>query len=268
MPLSILLATSLLGCGALASGDWRGEVLAEIAGTVVVEEGSETPEGELRVALFWSTPEGEPPIEQDVETWVEFPAAYTLTLFSPPPEQALQESQWAAGLIAVGAPMLYWDEDGDQRWDDTEAILGVSIDRGLVYSTDALEVLEGYEEGEELVEDTDLLDPGYHVLESDEGLCSYADWLPYTRAESEQVDIYVGEYVSSLLDYDCDGDIGEWEWLDDDDEGEDDDDGGGEGGGGEGGDDSGDDRKDCEDACEDACGDDEGACFDECADEC
>jgi len=221
-------ATSLFvcGCGVLADGTWRGEPLAELRGNVVVEEGSEPPAGDLRVALFWAGPDGFDLHEQDVHTELEFPAYYTLTLYSPPPEGALMESDWSDDLVALGAPMLYVDRNGDEFWDEEdEVVLGVSIEAALVYTDGDLEVLadeppfEALEDAEIDLEDwledaeTELLDPGFYTMSGDAAICALDSWLPVTRFEQEQVDIFVGDFDALLIDFDCDGDDDEWDEL-------------------------------------------------------
>ncbi len=230
----ILLASNLLplGCGELVDGTWRGEELALLQGNVVVQEGYEQRDSALRVGLFWS--KGAALYEQDVATELEFPAFYTLSVFSPPPPEALREVPQTAGDVAIGTPLLYLDSDGDQRLDlGVEAIVGATVEVALIYNLEPLEVVSSWSmDGQDMpqITGTELLEPGFHTLASEATLCSLMTWMPYESIEVEQADILVGTYADALVDVDCDSENDEW-WEDED-----------HGGGMGGGDDSGDDR--------------------------
>jgi len=238
-----LLATvALTGCGELADGNYRGEPLAELVGNVVVEEGAETPDGELRVGLFWSGEQSALLHEQDVATELEFPARYTLTVFNPPPEEAIREVEQLEGAFAVGIPLIYQDLNGDGRLDlGVETIIGAAVEVALVYTDDELDIAVDWGEDDDDSEDGpefEELEPGFHMLESEAGLCALGTWLPFELTTIEQADILVGSYKDLLVDVDCDEDADEW-WEDEED--------------------------DEEDECEEECGDD-AECLDECED--
>ncbi len=241
----IWLASSLLplGCGELVDGSWRGEELALLQGNVVVQEGYEQRDSALRVGLFWAN--GAALYEQDVATELEFPAFYTLSVFSPPPPEALREVPQTAGEVAIGTPLLYLDSDGDQRLDvGVEAIVGATVEVALVYNLEPLEVVSSWSmDGQDMpqVAGTTLLDPGFHTLASDAALCELSTWMPYEQVAVDQADILVGTYADELVDVDCDSERDEW-WEDGDHGGNDD--SGGMGGGMSGEDESEDESED------------------------
>ncbi len=217
---ALTLTAVACGCGAVVDGSYRGEPLATLSGNIVVEAGAATPPGDLRVALFWSGPEAS--IEQDVVTTLDFPARYTLTLYSPPPDNALFEADYTeGGPIALSTPLLYEDQDGDGQWTrGLEPVIGASVDAALVYVTGELELHEPAAETG-LLEESMELHSGYHVLEQAGYLCAQSATAPLVPGTGAAVDIILGDYAPRLLDVDCDGDSDEWGELEDDDDSDD-----------------------------------------------
>jgi len=210
----ILLAiAALAGCGELVDGDFRGEALAELIGNVVVEEGAETPGGELRVGLFWAGDDAGQLYEQDVLTELEFPARYTLSVFNPPPDEAFREGDRLDGAFAIGVPLIYQDSNRNNRLEiDDELVVGAAVEVALVFTTDDLEVVVDWDDDDDEDSEIELeeLAPGFHTLEVEVALCTQEAWLPLELAAIDEADILVGAYEDQLVDIDCDEDDDEW----------------------------------------------------------
>ncbi len=197
----------MAACGnPLVGRDYRGEVLATLDGTVLMDaEGYEWPTETLRVALFWATDDGIG-TEQSVVVETSFPARYTLSLYQPPPEDALFDTDWSSSQIAVATPLLYEDVDGDGVWDeDVDDIVGGSPDIALVWS--AGESAEAVGVQEDWFID---LQPGFQRMWTDQSICLDERETTYFPADDEKVNLYVGPYWDWFTDWDCNGDLDEW----------------------------------------------------------
>lgn len=126
------------GCGdPLVEGDYRGEPLIELSGTVFVnDEVSLMPQEEdrIRVALVWIGADQQGTIAQGLSESA-FPARYNLQVYNRPPARAMQTFDDRAGLYAISRIVLYIDTDGDERLNVGERIVGAAPDLLLSYFT-------------------------------------------------------------------------------------------------------------------------------------
>ncbi len=236
-----LCAAALLlaaGCGdALVSGQYQGEPLAVLEGSVVVELEQSTyapSSAPLRVALFWVTAASgdlatlSPRaafVEQGVDMRISLPSRYTMRIYTPPSEAVLPEGR-ESGLV-VALILLYEDVDGDGVWDRaSEPMVGGASKHLLVYA-------DGDIEAESL---GGALSAGYHLMTVEgAGGCEGAGTLERMRSPSageRAADIVITSDLSTLMpDPDCDGEVEDWKRTieerqagdDDDDDGEGDD---------------------------------------------
>lgn len=204
VPLLLLLT----GCGPLADGAYRGDVLFTLQGTVYATDETAGDE-DLRVALFWARDDGAR-TEQAVVLTTDFPARYVLEVYAPPPERALLDVPWDDGhRYAVGAPLLYLDTDGNSRWDGDEALVGATLDLTVVYAEPThsgrdTPAAEGLQTGFQRILTAGL-----------DGLCADAAApLPGSLPPADHpTDLYVGDWGDKLNDLDCDGKLDEWSEL-------------------------------------------------------
>ena len=211
-----------LACGdGLTDSGYRGEALFRLTGTVQQAttdslEGS----GELRLALFWALHEFEDGeaiiVENDqVLTTAQFPARYELRLFTPPPPDSITSIDGAEGKLAFGSIGLYLDTNGNAQWNEGESILGGPRegDQVLAYTPQGV------------FHDDWELGPGYHLMRIEtEKLCAQekdADdfWLtPITDGSKEaELPLVISAGYRLFIDLDCDGQLGEWAEVCDDD---------------------------------------------------
>jgi hypothetical protein len=203
----------LAACGdPLVGGDYRGEVLASLDGTVRMDPSSGYdlqiyPTSELRVALFYATHDGGSAFEQPVVVETEFPARYRVDVHHPPPAEAIFEAAWSETEVAVATPLLYADLDADGRWQkDVDPIVGGSPDLALVWSsgtvTNPITTTADW-----FIE----LRPGFQRMFADRPICIGQDqattWFP---AEDYPVDLWVGPAWDWLIDWNCNGHNEEW----------------------------------------------------------
>ncbi len=232
MPRSRCLATcssALLAClafGSSACGDalqgsgYPGEPLIVIAGQVLIEEALPPPEGEVRVAVYWSS-QGHDGVQhqQDAEVGTSFPALYTLTLYTLPPDEVFYRPPQAEHPMAIGVPIVYEDLDGDGGHDQGEPVLGGAQGVLVFYAAEAERLGAppddggpggdgdtgrpgpGGEEGE--------LPEGYHTAIPQGDPCGDGV-LRLELVDSSLVELVVGELWSFLPDMDCDDDVDEW----------------------------------------------------------
>lgn len=206
-----------MACGdVLVGADYQGEPLMVLEGQVLVVDSMPLPQGEVRVAVFWSS-QGEHGHQHQQQTQISttFPARYSLTLYTPPPDEVHYEPEHAGAALAIGVPILYDDVDMNGRFDTGEDVLGGSEDVLLLYAPERLE----HQPPSEPEEDTDAppdeppgdpLEPGYHAVRLLEESCD-AGRLVLTVVDPADVTMVVGELWDSLGDVDCDGELGEWE---------------------------------------------------------
>lgn len=233
---SLLLPLVLAGCGSLAGGDYRGEVMMAIEGTVYVEDDLGL-DDDIGVALLWTNGEAATDELQSVVVDTSFPARYELKLYKPPPAQTrlplLGNEEMSA---SIGQIVLFFDADGDGAWDRVhEPIVGGSYDSAIVWVDDATraqQALSGGAEADEGSGEPDVLYPE----DPDEPAWAYdsVGWTP--RAGFQLVDVpvppacglpldsilferpdnrailHVGALRNTWYDWDCDGITGYDEW--------------------------------------------------------
>jgi hypothetical protein len=210
----------LVACGdPLVGADYLGEPLMVLAGQVLVEEALPALQGEATVAIFWSS-QGEHASEhqQQTEIGTSFPSLYTVTLFTPPPDEVLYQPPHAPGAVAIGVPIVFDDADLDGRYDDGDTLLGGSADVLVLFATEPMGHGEPPEEGgggggpgdtHEPREAGEPLEEGYHAVSALGRSCDEGSTV-LSLADPHAVDLVLGELSEHLVDMDCDGDTDEW----------------------------------------------------------
>ncbi|MDC3961255.1 hypothetical protein [Polyangium jinanense] len=159
-----LASVIVAGCDAQVDPDYQGEALATVQGSVV-NDGSTASAAE--VALIWSLPQQNPDGLFGTSAAVsgQFPASFTLPIFTPPPDAALitaeESGQDKVGLALILAVKPGTSEGSISDFEQVEAnMLGMSEDHVLVYVDHELEPNSIWES---------LLggrpSPGYHLME-------------------------------------------------------------------------------------------------------
>jgi hypothetical protein len=204
----------LAACGEpLVGADYQGEPLMVLSGQVLMEDALPVPQGEVRVAVFWSS-QGEHGHQHQQQTQVStsFPSRYTLTLFTPPPDEVLYQPPHTPSPVAIGLPMLYDDADFSGSFDGGEEVLGGSLDVLVFYSAESL----GHQPPP--ADDTDdpqgegpreAIEPGFHAVQQLGQSCDQGD-LVLTQVDPTTVAMAVGDLWTRPGDMDCDGDDDEW----------------------------------------------------------
>jgi hypothetical protein len=128
----LVVTTSLalgLGCDAQPDGDYKGEPLATLTGTISVV--GEVPSG-LEMALVWVV-EGARYTWSTVPVSGTFPALFTIELFTPPPEEFMQVvlSNPEAPSAAFAFPGMV---RAGESPDDPNAIFALSPDYSVIYA--------------------------------------------------------------------------------------------------------------------------------------
>ena len=222
---SVLLGLSLVACGdPLVGAGYQGVPLMQLGGQVIIDDVMDEPQGEIRVAVYWSS-RGEHGLEHQQETRVgtSFPANYTLTLYTPPPDEVLYQPPHAGAPMAIGVPIVYDDIGGDGGFSDGDTVLGGSQDVLILYAMEAEEHQPPPDGGGGGPDDTggpgpgddpgpgngEPLEAGYHAVSALGGSCD-AEYLVLNLVDPTEVTMAVGELWDNLVDMDCDGDIDEW----------------------------------------------------------
>ncbi|WP_438015737.1 hypothetical protein WMF18_33410 [Sorangium sp. So ce315] len=159
---SLALPVLLAACGDPQVGsDYPGESLLTIKGTIV-NELAEAPAGPVDAVLIWNSMTSEADIESfPVRTTVtgSFPAAFTLSIHAPPPEESLNDLT-VAGLvdarvgIATIEAVLSEESAGEGRG------VGVDEDHLIVYVESEMD-----EDGYWSKFFGGPLAPGFHVMD-------------------------------------------------------------------------------------------------------
>lgn len=194
----------LVGCGdPLVDGSYPGEPLMTLEGSVYFVGTSaffgDDP-AELRIAVFWAGGEvGEG--EQQVAVDASFPAEYTLDLLKRPPASAHLEMPWARGArVAVGTPVLYYDVDEDGRWSEADTLAGGNSGLGVLHVDDAVPA--------------DLaVEAGYQRASTNSPLCDTTTGGPLAPPATASTPLFVQTPWSVFTDWDCDGELYEWQDL-------------------------------------------------------
>lgn len=153
-----------VGCESQADPAYLGEPIATVQGSVV-NDGSAVSAAD--VALLWALPQQNPDglFGTGAAVSGQFPASFTLPIFTPPPEAALITAEETGG-DKVGLALILAVEPGTTEgaitsFEQVEAnMLGMSEDHVLVYIDHELEpnsLWEGFLGGRP--------SPGYHLME-------------------------------------------------------------------------------------------------------
>jgi hypothetical protein len=197
--LAITLALgALAGCGdPLVEGDYRGQPLVEISGTIRVTDAEVSSEQleKVRIALLWNYAGEQSNLSQGRGESAG-PARYRLQVFAAPPARAMVTLDDRKGLYAVARIVAYVDDDGDERIDLDEQLVGASPDQVLTYFTspEPTSIVKGE------------LQSGYQVMElfdCERQLGDKAMFGPV--ATRDEVDVLLEEGITDRLnDLDCD----------------------------------------------------------------
>lgn len=217
---SRVLPLLLLGCGdPLADHAYRGEVLLTFAGSVINELPPEMLEfniDNMHISVVWLTPAklGGASVAdvRGVETLTTFPADYEVHLYQPPPEDAIYQAPWGSeARVAVAAPVLFLDDDGDGIWDEgVEQVVGGSFDVVGVWSVDEatfFNVDTASSDSFIFVEDIPLVE-GYQKMSGTVDWCGVIDSKPAApkmlfAADDAPVNLYLGPIWDYLADWRC-----------------------------------------------------------------
>lgn len=189
---AVKVGTLLLGlaaCGDPVVGtEYVGEPLFTLGGIVRHEDDQPLPDGALYVTILFEVRSEDgyswlPPLQ--VET--SFPASYVLNIYVSPPDDLLKPTQ--EGLLAIGAPMLYVDVDGDGSFNpDVDLRAGTSDGVVVMYLSEP-QATEG---------DPDAMVPGFQAVDL-KGGCPGAAGLEST--DPLGVDLIVALDVPGVLDH-------------------------------------------------------------------
>jgi len=187
-------------------GAYLGEPLLEIEGRVLIdpyEQDTFTTEDynalveSLRIAMFWSGEGGGIGEEQQVLTRTAFPMSFSLQLFSPPRASSLIDLAGVEGEVAVGAPILYLDEDGDGSWDPrAEGVVGSGMEV-ILYGEAPFEVASAGGGSDRLL-------PGFYMVEGYVDTCE-SQIFPTRAGDDAFMELYIGALWDDLIDVDCGG---------------------------------------------------------------
>jgi hypothetical protein len=134
--LLLLAPLFVLACDPIAPGDYPGEQLMKISGTLMLEGLDDEVAQDVRAGLVWVTGDGSTSVETGFLSPDTPGANYELELYHPPGEALLDEvapgSIWQA---AIGHPVLFHDSNGDDIWQtESEALVGGSLDTVVVFA--------------------------------------------------------------------------------------------------------------------------------------
>jgi hypothetical protein len=216
----LILALGLVSCGEpLATGDYLGEPLIRVEGTIYLEDGGQFTPANLSVGLFWTNDltaqwlddSAANVNEQNAVVGGTFPARYSVTFYEPPGPEVLKDVPDTEGAIATALILVYSDVNGDGRLNltENEPVVGGSLKYvlGYVPAPFSSEHLGGE------------VSQGYHLLRilPPEQACEDDFDLAALRPADEglNVDLIVGPDVRDQLpDLDCDGIRVEWRVAD------------------------------------------------------
>lgn len=160
---AIITGVALAGCGDLADESSEPPALGTITGSLSVAEGLEIPEGQLRMALLWTTESIEsadtPPVDeacqskrflqlsqQDIALSTTFPSQFTLSITEPPPPEALHRYEENGPRISAEASIVVYADGNDNAALDVRPPDAASPD--LVLATSDPEIWHTYETGD------------------------------------------------------------------------------------------------------------------------
>lgn len=202
--LAMLSLVALCGCDAFVTGQYQGDPLLTLEGSILVSEQARL-DGDvpIRVSIFWvqSELEGLEDLEvvgeQTVGARAAQPAQYTLEIYHPPAASALMTTH--NGTMAIAVVLIYEDVNGDGRRDPArEAVLGGSGQYAVLYTPHGL--------SEDVFEVA--LAPGYHVMELEADECEEGDevlGMEPAEVGERRIDLLIDTEANVLPDIDCDG---------------------------------------------------------------
>lgn len=186
-----LLGLLVAGCGdPLVGGDYEGEPLLTLRGEIIVNEalGADVHPG---VAVLWATPEASSPlVEPAVEVITWFPSRYELSLYLPPSDDVIFESPLNGKKNALGAPVVFLDDDDDGQFTvGEERVAGASGASLLIWEDE---------------------EAAYHVYRLDQDGCPTGVRASGDDEGEASVELLIGDPCGRLPDIQCDGDDTEW----------------------------------------------------------
>jgi hypothetical protein len=126
----ILVLASLAACDSQVDGNHNGTALAELAGNV--DNQRTRPTADAEVAILWMNSSGSPDLAAAETVAVEgnFPAAFTLSIYEPPPDALIndyEDSRMGVAFVVAG------EVGTDYLTDDGAGVLGMDTAHLLVY---------------------------------------------------------------------------------------------------------------------------------------
>ena len=208
-----LLAVVCVGCGdPLASGDYEGEPLLRLAGTISGEISAEEP-ATPQLTIAWVDLVGDETTTGLIGTEIapvsstRFPAQFSFDVFEPPPSSAIFDSPQGDGRMAVGLLMIIdsaSEEDvvflgSAEGWGPIAPVrlLGVSWFNQLLY-IEVPPALGGAVSQGLRISNPELLQPGYRVLRT---ACTAGEGQRTVVADDEVLDeeISITMFLGGLL---------------------------------------------------------------------
>ncbi len=159
--LGFVVAPLLVACDPQADGEYQGEALFELSGTVTNDR-EEAPDS-AEVTLVWEVTSGSPDtvVAEGVPVTGEFPASFHLELLEPPSEDSLNDYSYnganearigVAYITVLAADVSAEELDDDDLLGIAESQLLVYVDRDVQEGTFSAELLGG------------TLSKGYHLM--------------------------------------------------------------------------------------------------------
>lgn len=192
---------AILGCGdGVVSGDYPGEPLFHVSGTLALDESVLRLGRDYGVTVAWAGGEVVDTPKAFIDT--TFPAFYELDLYYPPPDDTPAILEIDGVRVRGAAIFLYEDLDGDDVWNsDDEPFVGTSTPFVLTWQEEPW-TTRGQDEQEVLV------DVGYFPIRTTIQGCLDAAW----EAPVNAFHILLGEKML-LPDLNCDDHLTEWAAL-------------------------------------------------------
>lgn len=130
--LGIASVAAALGCSAQVEPGYRGEASATIHGSVLTGDGPAPSQADAAILWVDKNVPSDGMATARVSVGGEFPAAFTMEIFDPPPPAAPGESGLHFGVVAAVSP-----GSGDRIMSDE--VLGVALEVGVVYFPESSE---------------------------------------------------------------------------------------------------------------------------------
>lgn len=174
--LTLATLTTITGCEGVNDGEYLGEALLSLEGTVTNQR-SQTPNG-AEVVLFWGSSNDDTLYYgETANVQGTFPASFTLDIFTPPPDAYLREIPGTNGNRAAGATISAWATDqvpsgATPPFDVPESgiipgLLGLDVEHFLLYVEQDIPAgtVENiiFEQSDRFV--SNGLSAGFHVLD-------------------------------------------------------------------------------------------------------